>query len=729
MGTITKIRQVSPYVFIVFAVLFVVFMMLSDNISQLAGGGGENVQTAVICKINNEKIYYKDFDERVKIRLEQMRRDPKNEGQDIDEQQARNQIWDELVKEKLLLQAGEQFGIKVSDEEILDILLENPPDYLKRSFTDSAGVFYKDNYLKLLTKPEEVINYVGEDPAQMPLEVKQRHIDNWRNEIIAISEHIRMNKLQSAMVATIIASHAISSPSYIEKTYIDNNSNADINHIFVNSSLITDSVTVTEEEMRAYFEKHKNNFKVKNERKVKYLMFPVKASEEDSIRITRKATKIQEEFAAATTPEEKDSVFSVKINEHTGIENDWQLIQELDPQVLPLIANANEKDIIGPISKPDGIHFYRLDGRRTGTNQVIKASHILINFGNNKDSAKAVANEIKKTTTTTNFAKIAMEKSNDPGSAQQGGDLGYFGRHRMIPEFESAAFNAKVGSIVGPVETEYGYHIIYVTDKKSDELKYSQFSLYVTTSNNTKNQIKRDAFAAMKQIEAGENIDSLAAKLNISNPAIMLQESQFMTKDKPFLNSMFLTNKIFESKKGDVIEPREVYDGYQVAVVQVNDIRKEGIGKFEDDSARIRVQLTKIKKLDLAQKRADEVYNLIKNNSTLEGITDLPYNLQVYPTNIRNNGTISGTGTFPDYSATMHAFMLPTGKINSPIRGEFGYYIFEIKNRLIPTIEEAKGALDVNRQQYTRNLFDNWFAKFKETSTIIDYRSKYYSDF
>lgn len=71
------------------------------------------------------------------------------------------------------------------------------------------------------------------------------------------------------------------------------------------------------------------------------------------------------------------------------------------------------------------------------------------------------------------FAKLAMEFSGDPGSAAKGGDVGYFGKGKMVPEFEKAAFEAKVGDIVGPIKTVYGYHIIKVTDKKGDEVKAS----------------------------------------------------------------------------------------------------------------------------------------------------------------------------------------------------------------------------------------------------------------
>jgi hypothetical protein len=249
---------------------------------------------------------------------------------------------------------------------------------------------------------------------------------------------------------------------------------------------------------------------------MKYMMFSLQPSAEDTARFIRKSERIQENLAAVHTSEEKDSIFSIKMNEYIGTEYDWQLMNDMNPQILAMFATSNVRDILGPITMPDGIHFYRLDGRRSGTNEVVRASHILINFGNNKDSARAVANNIMRQTNTTNFAFTAMEKSEDPGSAPQGGDLGYFSKGRMVPEFERACFNARVGSIVGPIESQFGFHIIYVVDKKSDELKYSNIVCKIDTSNATKKQIMRDAFAASEQIRKGENIDSLATKLGLT---------------------------------------------------------------------------------------------------------------------------------------------------------------------------------------------------------------------
>jgi parvulin-like peptidyl-prolyl isomerase len=66
------------------------------------------------------------------------------------------------------------------------------------------------------------------------------------------------------------------------------------------------------------------------------------------------------------------------------------------------------------------------------------------------------------------FAQLAQEFSQDPGSAEQGGDLGCLGRGETVPNFEEAVFKAEQGEIVGPVETEFGYHVIEVTDVREE---------------------------------------------------------------------------------------------------------------------------------------------------------------------------------------------------------------------------------------------------------------------
>jgi peptidyl-prolyl cis-trans isomerase C len=98
---------------------------------------------------------------------------------------------------------------------------------------------------------------------------------------------------------------------------------------------------------------------------------------------------------------------------------------------------------------------------KAGTDQEVRARHILVPT---EDEAKAVLAEIKKGT---DFAELAKQKSKDPGAAAEGGDLGYFGKDQMVPEFAEAAFKLNKGDVSEPVKTQFGWHIIKVEDKRN----------------------------------------------------------------------------------------------------------------------------------------------------------------------------------------------------------------------------------------------------------------------
>jgi peptidyl-prolyl cis-trans isomerase C len=99
--------------------------------------------------------------------------------------------------------------------------------------------------------------------------------------------------------------------------------------------------------------------------------------------------------------------------------------------------------------------------KQMGTEQEVRARHILVPT---EEEAKAVLAEIKKGT---DFAELAKQKSKDPGAAAEGGDLGYFSKEQMVPEFADAAFKLEKGQVSEPVKTQFGWHIIKVEDKRT----------------------------------------------------------------------------------------------------------------------------------------------------------------------------------------------------------------------------------------------------------------------
>jgi peptidyl-prolyl cis-trans isomerase SurA len=118
-----------------------------------------------------------------------------------------------------------------------------------------------------------------------------------------------------------------------------------------------------------------------------------------------------------------------------------------------------------------GYHLIKVTDKRDRIPQI-RASHILVNFNNPEgqvDTAYAKAKidtVMQKLKAGEDFAKLAEEYSDDTGSKKKGGDLGYFGRRQMVKEFDQAAFNLKPGEISNIVRTNFGYHIIKLTDQK-----------------------------------------------------------------------------------------------------------------------------------------------------------------------------------------------------------------------------------------------------------------------
>ena len=141
-----------------------------------------------------------------------------------------------------------------------------------------------------------------------------------------------------------------------------------------------------------------------------------------------------------------------------------------------VISNFVEKTIIPSIavSEDDARKFYEQNADKFTRGETVRASHILIGVdekasADEKKKAHDKAETLRKELATgADFAKLAKENSTCPSSAR-GGDLGYFGKGQMVPPFESAAFNLKPGAISDVVETQFGYHIIKLIEKKAPE--------------------------------------------------------------------------------------------------------------------------------------------------------------------------------------------------------------------------------------------------------------------
>jgi len=165
----------------------------------------------------------------------------------------------------------------------------------------------------------------------------------------------------------------------------------------------------------------------------------------------------------ATALEDDPTLAALDIDRFIQPERDEALIWRLREAVIQLDTTITDEDL-------------EEAWRREGPGVEIEARHILLRIPaeptqRQRDSLVAKAEELRQRALAgEDFAELASEYSEDPGSAQRGGDLGYFGRNRMVEPFEDAAFALEPGEVSDVVETPFGYHIIMVTDRRETEL-------------------------------------------------------------------------------------------------------------------------------------------------------------------------------------------------------------------------------------------------------------------
>jgi parvulin-like peptidyl-prolyl isomerase len=725
MGVLTRMREVSPFIIGAGVIIFIGFMAFGDvPWTQITSGNNQNV----IGTVNGTEIPYDEFLKRVQQMVDQQRQGKPDA--EVDDTQIRQQVWDQMVQELLIKQEAERAGIAVSDQEMIDIMIDNPPDYLTQSFKDSTGTFDRKRYLQVITNPESIGEEIAKAQQQGRLDRSinpDSEVVKLKSQLLLIEKGIRESKVAENLQLALGLSNSIMSPTFVKQKYVAENSVADMRYIVFDGNSVPDKdVAVTPQEVEAYYAKNKQFYKQKPVRKLKYLAFNIVPSKDDSANTRKKINALSTSIQKVVTPEQKDSLYKYLIEKNSVNKVSFTGVQSLDPVRKAFILGRAPKDFVGPVNLSDGTYFFYIDSTRTGINELASVAHILIRANNNKDSAKTIANDVyKKIKGGADFAELARTMSQDPGSAQKGGVYEFFPKGRMVKPFEEASFNNPIGTLVPPVETEYGYHVIKVLDKSSDEISYSEFKFTSSISTATKNKIRLEAKNAKQLLENGQNIDSLAKTLKRVS-----SETPFFERSTPVLNSIALTDFAFSNDMNAVSEPREL-KGFGIIVAQVSQVRTRGVKPIEDVTEEITAELKRVKRLDIVKKRADALYAKIKGQP-IDAAMNADPSIEIRNVaQLKDNGSIPGFAS--DASFTAQVFAKPSfNKASEPIRGQNAYFIAQV-NTLQKADEakfatESKALYDQLSNQAKGSAYYRWFAKVKENADIQDFRTKFYND-
>ena len=243
----------------------------------------------------------------------------------------------------------------------------------------------------------------------------------------------------------------------------------------------------------------------------------------------------------------------------------------------------------------------------------VRASHILLRVEDDDEAVAARAADLAaEARGGTDFAALAREHSQDEANADNGGDLGLFGRGRMVPEFENAAFALAEGEISDPVRSPFGYHVIQVTEKQ-EEVTQPFAEVRGAIENTLKRERSSARATALARAIAEEATTPEELERAASARGYELQESGFAARGEPILGlglAQDVSAQAFVIDPGAVAGPIPTPSG--PAFVTVTDIQDPYIPELDEVRDEVREDVIRKKSLTLAQERAAEAAGTLK---------------------------------------------------------------------------------------------------------------------
>src|SRR4029078_4377414 len=249
--------------------------------------------------------------------------------------------------------------------------------------------------------------------------------------------------------------------------------------------------------------------------------------------------------------------------------------------------------------------FYRDNQQEFTTPEQVRASHILIKSDKDDAAAKAKAEALlKQVKSGADFAALAKKNSEDEGSAKNGGDLDYFGRGRMVKEFEDAAFSLQPGQMSDVVKSPFGYHIIKVVDHKPAITKSIADVRQQIADRLATERAQADASTLATQVGAElktpADLDRVAAARKL-----MVQESVFFLRDEPVAGLgpvPEMTDQAFTGKADTISGPVTTARG--IVFFAVGGTEPSGLPQLAEVKDKVRDDVTRQKARELTKTKA-----------------------------------------------------------------------------------------------------------------------------
>ena len=683
MATIQRIRQRSGLLVVVVFVALIAFLL-----GDLFRSGGSKFfgDPNVIGTVNGRDITRQELSQG----MEELRAGNPEQYANTTSIQLANFVWNNIVTEELLSAELSAAGMSVSEQEIYFDIITNPN--IRQNFAGANGQFDENMFKSYIAQVRD-----NRDASEQSVEMWTQ----WLSFERAVANQAQNFKYTNAI------EKAIFMPAGLAETEI-NRGDAQhpaqyvyVPYIDVNE----DEINVSDEDAKRYFNAHKEDFSQEEGRNIEFINFPLAPSESDREGVRAELASLSFEWLNV----EDDSVF---VNQHSDVrfQSEYYTTTELVGTGLDTLVDGQSVGFQkGPIDLGGAFAVVKLVDRKTVPDSV-KARHILIPFAGatradasvirNPQEAKVLADSLFAYLegNPSAFESVSEAFSSDVVAKEKGGDLGYFSRGSMAKPFENFSFFRKNGSM-GVVPTQFGWHVIQVTDQKgaNDVYKIGQIIREILPSDETIQTLYNQASGYAAEAQTAEDYRALATE-----KGFFLRPARNLGRFEEVVSGLGTARRVVRWAWDDDREEGNIglleNDGNGYVVVVLTDKLEEGISSFEMVQAQCLEAAKKDAKKALVLERLE---NASAGAATIEAVATAA-GKEVRTLSFRiSQFNISGVGNEAKVVGTICG--LEPGTLSPVILGENGAFV-AITSPANPAPQIDYANMAQNTQRSIRNL-------------------------
>lgn len=707
MALINKIREKSGWAIGIIAVSLGLFMVGSDIFGPNSRIFGSDQH---VGKIAGEKIDLPEF----QTELDQARYQyAASTGQNPSEEQMgqiRDQAWNNLVFQFAYQKEFDKLGLTVTDDEVYDMVQGShiDPGLQQAPIFQNPSTKQFDKNLVIM-----YLNQLNSDS------IPPQQVAQWQ----LFEDQLRKSRLQNKYI-NLLKNSAYVTKAEAKQEYTAQTAKATAKFLYVPFFSIPDSgIKVTDDQLRTYLNDHKEQYKGEERRSVQYVTFSILPSGKDSADLLTEIKQLAKGLATAPN----DSAFA-NANTDVPFPGSYRTIGDLPQQLQGEIATFIKGGMYGPYREGDTYSIYKLADIKDDTAYSARASHILFKADSSAASQAEALRKAREVLAQIRggapFEEMARQHGTD-GTAQSGGDLGWFSEGRMVKPFERAVMNfGGTGLLPEPVKTDFGYHIIKVTQPKTNRT-YKIYAIQKTlsASDETRDEAYRKASAFLSN---SQTLEAFRANLK-KDPSLAAFTADQVRPSDNFVNTLQNAREIVRWAYDDETEIGQVADQVfeletQYVVAALTGASEKGepsIDAYRDEiTAKVRNQL-----------KAEQILSKLGNGSgTLESIAQ-KYGAQAQVNTATDvtmaSNTLQNVGFDP--VALGKIFGLKQGQRSKPFAGENGVLLVELVSTT-PAPEIADYSQYKNQIQQTNGGRANYFIEraINEHADIEDNRYKFF---